>query len=135
VASILVVDDDKDVVELLKFTLEKAGHTVAGAFSGAEALQVIGVDPPQAGIPLPDLIILDIMMPVMDGYTTAARLRENPDTRSIPLVIVTAKGKMRDIFEPASNVKAYIEKPFDPNQLRDLVSRLLPDGSKRPDGD
>jgi len=135
VASILVVDDDKDVVELLKFTLEKAGHTVAGAFSGAEALQVIGVDPPQAGIPLPDLIILDIMMPVMDGYTTAARLRENQDTRSIPLVIVTAKGKMRDIFEPASNVKAYIEKPFDPNQLRDLVSRLLPDGSKRPDGD
>ncbi|MBI4386710.1 MAG: response regulator [Elusimicrobia bacterium] len=127
-ANILVVDDEKDVVTLIKFLLEKDGHRVAEAFNGAEALKLLGVEPPDPSAALPDLIILDVMMPVVDGYTTATKLRENAETRAIPLVILTAKGQMRDVFEMTPNVAAYIEKPFDPKQLRDLVTGMFPSG-------
>src|ERR1035441_1235230 len=96
-ARVLVVDDERDVVELVKFLLERDGHQVIEAFNGREALE-------KAYAELPDLIILDIMMPEMDGYTVNARLTETESTRRIPVIILTAKGQMRDVFEMASNV-------------------------------
>lgn len=117
-ASILVVDDEKDIVELLTFLLQKDGHQVIPAYNGKEALEAVELKSP-------DLIILDIMMPEMDGYEVHARLSQNQITRSIPIIILTAKAKMRDLFEVAANIVAYVEKPFDPKSLREKVREAL----------
>jgi putative two-component system response regulator len=65
------------------------------------------------------------MMPEMDGYEVCNRLSENPATRSIPIVVVTARVKMRDLYQVAPNVTAYFEKPFDPKSLRDKILEIL----------
>lgn len=117
-AKVMVVDDENDVVELIKFMLEKDGHEVVTANNGREALE--RVEPAK-----PDLIILDIMMPEIDGYTVNTRLQEKDDTRSIPVIILTAKGQMRDLFALGSNVVAFMEKPFDPKGLREKIRELL----------
>jgi DNA-binding response OmpR family regulator len=73
----------------------------------------------------PEFVILDIMMPEMDGYTVNTRLQEKDETSSIPVIILTAKGQMRDLFALGSNVVAFMEKPFDPKGLRDKIRELL----------
>jgi two-component system, OmpR family, alkaline phosphatase synthesis response regulator PhoP len=113
-AQILVVDDEKDVIELLRFVLEKDGHKVFAAEDGSEGYAA-------AVAKVPDLIILDIMMPGMDGYTLATKLKSDQATRKIPIVILTAKGQMKEVFQAEENVRAYVEKPFDPKELRDLI--------------
>lgn len=118
-ARIMVVDDERDVVTLVRFMLEKDGHQVTEAYNGEEALDKLSKGEP------PQLIILDVMMPVMDGYTLSSRLADDDRTRGIPLLVLTAKGDMRDLFELAPNVAAYIEKPFDPKTLRELVYGML----------
>ncbi|MDE2291219.1 MAG: response regulator [Elusimicrobia bacterium] len=128
--TILVVDDEPEIVTLLKFILEKDGHKIMEAGNGQIALERLGVEPPKPDSPKPDLIILDIMMPVMDGYTLNNRLQKEPKTKAIPILVLTAKGqKMRDLFEMAPNVAAYVQKPFDPKMLRELITSIL-DGRK-----
>lgn len=122
----MIVDDERDVVTLIKFLLERDGHNILEAHNGAEALEKLGVEPKKEGSPLPDLMIVDVMMPLMDGFSLSTRLSEDPRTSNIPILILTAKGEMRELFKPASNVKSYIEKPFDPKTLRETVSRTLP---------
>ncbi len=117
-AKILVVDDEKDVVELLKFLLEKDGYQVVTAFNGREALA-------SAQENNPDLILLDVMMPEMDGYTVQTQLLDIPNTKNIPIIILTAKGQLRDVFAMSANVKAYIEKPFDPKTLRTKIQESI----------
>ncbi len=114
-----MVDDEKDVVELLKFLLEKDGHTEITAYNGREALEIVMKD-------IPELILLDVMMPEMDGYTVQTRLQDNPATKSIPIIVLTAKGQLRDVFAMSANVKAYMEKPFDPKALRIKIKESLP---------
>ncbi|TPW21150.1 MAG: response regulator receiver protein [Elusimicrobia bacterium] len=128
--TILVVDDEPEIVTLLKFILEKDGHRILEAGNGMVALERLGVEPPSPEAPKPDLIILDIMMPVMDGYTLNSRLQKEAKTKTIPILVLTAKGqKMRDLFEMAPNVAAYVQKPFDPKMLRELIGSIL-DGRK-----
>ena len=125
--TIMVVDDEPEIVTLLRFVLEKEGYQVLEAGNGQEALDRLGMTAgtPAAG-PLPDLIILDIMMPVMDGYTLNMRLQASDKTRRIPILVLTAKGqKMRDLFEMAPNVAAYVQKPFDPKMLRELIAGII----------
>ncbi len=125
-AAILVVDDEPEIVTLLRFVLEQDGHAVSSAGNGVEALERLGVEPLKAELPLPDLIVLDIMMPVMDGYQLNQRLQVEPRTQGLPILVLTAKGqKMRDLFEMAPNVAAYVQKPFDPKMLRELISGIL----------
>lgn len=124
-ARILLVDDERDVVTLVKFMLEKDGHAVVPAYDGAEALAKLGLEPLDETAVAPDLAILDLMMPVMDGWTVCQRLRENPRTRAVPVIVLTAKGESRDLFHSAPNVAAHLEKPFDPKALRDLVAGML----------
>jgi two-component system alkaline phosphatase synthesis response regulator PhoP len=119
VAKILVVDDEKDVVELLKFLLEKDGHQVSTAYNGREALESVKAAKPE-------LILLDVMMPEMDGYTVQTNLLNNADTRNIPIIVLTAKGQLKDVFAMSTNVKAYMEKPFDPKALRIKIKESLP---------
>jgi len=124
--TILVVDDEPEIVTLLRFVLEKEGYAVNEASNGQVALEVLGMEPVKAETSLPDLLILDIMMPVMDGYALNMRLQAADRTRSIPILVLTAKGqKMRDLFEMAPNVAAYVQKPFDPKMLRELIAGIL----------
>jgi len=135
VAKILIVDDEGDVVSLIKFLLEKDGHGVFTASNGVMALETIGLDKNGARrgeFVRFDLIILDVMMPLMDGYTASAKLFADPLARTIPIIILTAKGGLQDIFTPASNVVAYLSKPFDPKKLRQTVADSL---AKRLDGE
>jgi two-component system, OmpR family, alkaline phosphatase synthesis response regulator PhoP len=118
VAKILVVDDEKDVVELLKFLLEKDGHQVVTAYNGREALESISKAKPE-------LILLDVMMPEMDGYTVQTQLLNNPDTKEIPIIVLTAKGQLKDVFALSTNVRAYMEKPFDPKALRVKIKESI----------
>ncbi len=123
---IMVVDDEPDIVTLLRFALEKEGYTVTEAGNGQIALERLGLEPVKPELPLPDLIVLDIMMPVMDGYQLNMRLQTEPRGKEIPILVLTAKGqKMRDLFEMAPNVAAYVQKPFDPKMLRELIAGIL----------
>lgn len=125
-ARILIVDDESEIVTLLRFVLEKEGYEVGEAFNGQMALERMGLEPPKPGVPLPDLIILDIMMPIMDGYALNMQLQAHEASKNIPILVLTAKGqKMRDLFELAPNVAAYIQKPFDPKSLRELIANIL----------
>jgi len=124
--AILVVDDEPDIVTLLRFALEKEGYAVSEAGNGQIALERLGIEPSRPELSLPDLIVLDIMMPVMDGYQLNMRLQTEPRAKDIPILVLTAKGqKMRDLFEMAPNVAAYVQKPFDPKMLRELIAGIL----------
>ena len=123
---IMVVDDEPDIVTLLRFALEQDGHVVTEAGNGLVALERLGLEPVRAELTLPDLIVLDIMMPVMDGYQLNMRLQTEARAKHIPILVLTAKGqKMRDLFEMAPNVAAYVQKPFDPKMLRELIAGIL----------
>ena len=125
-ATIMIVEDESEIVTLLRFVLEKEGYAVTEASNGQVALERLGMEPPNTEAVLPDLMILDIMMPVMDGYALNMRLQAHDATKAIPILVLTAKGqKMRDLFEMAPNVAAYIQKPFDPKMLRELIASIL----------
>ena len=117
-ANILVVDDDKDIVEVVRYLATKSGHTIIEAFNGREGLT-------QATTNHPDLIILDIMMPEMDGYTLHTHLQADDATRRIPVIVLTAKGQMRESFIASPNIKFYMEKPFEPPDLQDKIRIAL----------
>jgi CheY-like chemotaxis protein len=118
-ATILIVDDDKDVVELLRFISDRDGHRILTAGDGRE-----GVD--LAVKEKPDLVIMDIMMPELDGHAATLELSRQETTKDIPVIILTAKGNMRAALELSPNVSAYVEKPFDPKEFNDLIKKSLP---------
>src|SRR5882724_2574817 len=122
-AKILVVDDDKDIVEIIQFTLSKDNHEVLEARNGQEGLA-------RAKAEKPDLIILDIMMPEMDGLTMSSHLAAETATKNIPVLILSAKGRMREAFVATPNVKNFMDKPFEPSILQDEVRAIL--APKRP---
>ena len=114
---ILVVDDDDDLRESMVDALVDTGHTVSSANNGAEALRLLG-----GGDVLPDLILLDLMMPVMDGVEFRARQRSDDRLRSIPVVVLSADAA---IGERAAEmqVTAHCRKPVTLHQLYELVTR------------
>jgi CheY-like chemotaxis protein len=122
-AKVLVVDDEPSMVMLMRFLLEKSGHTVTEAHNGLEALGALGVDPENSAADLPDLILLDVMMPVMDGLAAAQAMNRHPRASKVPILVVTAKGDLRALFEALPQVAGFFQKPFDPQQLRDAVGR------------
>jgi len=118
-AKILVVDDEPHVVELVAFNLRREGYTVLSASNGAAAL--IEVDKEH-----PDLVILDIMMPIMDGLQVAEMLKANPATKEIPIVFLTAKSQDSDILDGlVAGAEVYLPKPFSPGELSRVVRSLL----------
>jgi CheY-like chemotaxis protein len=124
-ARILVVDDERDVATMLKFMLEKDGHVVEAAHDGRQALVALGIEPADAGKPVPGLVILDVMMPELDGYAVCSRMFEEPRTKLVPVLMLTAKGSMRELHAVTPNVAAHIDKPFDPRALRELVGEMM----------
>jgi len=124
-AKLLIVDDEPTLVLLMRTVLEKVGHTIAEAGNGVEALAKLGVAPDDPSAELPELILLDVMMPLLDGVGVAAALRDHPRAGGIPILIVTAKGAMRPLFEAMPQVSGFFQKPFTPNGLREAVQRAL----------
>ena len=117
-AKILVVDDDISIVQLIQVLLTRAQHTVCIATNGKEGLAVARQE-------RPDLIILDVMMPEVDGITASGIMFQDPVLRMTPVLILTAKGSARAVVELLPNVRLYMDKPFDPPELLQNVQRLL----------
>ncbi len=117
-ATILIVDDDKDVLDLVRFMAGREGYRIVTAGDGKEGIELALQEKPE-------LIIMDIMMPEVDGHTATLELSRQEATKDTPIIILTAKGNMRSAFELTPNVIAYIEKPFDPKHLRDIIQKTL----------
>lgn len=118
-ARILVAEDERDIRELIGFTLRHHGHTVLTAPNGEEALAL-------ALRELPDLVLLDIRMPRLTGYDVCRRLRAEPSTRDIPIAFLSAKGQEAEIQAGMdAGATDYILKPFAPDQLINRVALLL----------
>jgi twitching motility two-component system response regulator PilH len=124
-ARLLIVDDEPTLVLLMRTVLEKSGHSVSEAANGQEALAVLGVDPDDASAALPDLVLLDVMMPILDGIAVASAMRAHPRATKIPILIVTAKGDLRPLFEAMPQVAGFFQKPFTPAALREAVQRAI----------
>ncbi|HOW90425.1 MAG TPA: response regulator [Elusimicrobiales bacterium] len=122
-AKVMVVDDEKDVVYLIKVLMEREHFEVIEAYNGLEAYNML--TGPSAGKTVPDAIVLDIMMPEMDGYTFQSKLQEIDGLNKIPIIILTAKGQMKDLFELSSNIFAFVDKPFEPKNLVKIVKDAL----------
>lgn len=112
---ILVVDDEKDIVELLQYNLEKEGYKISTVFSGEQCLENVKTE-------LPDLILLDLMLPEIDGLDVCKFLKNNSQTSHIPIIMLTAKGEETDIVLGLElGADDYITKPF---KVRELLARV-----------
>jgi DNA-binding response OmpR family regulator len=116
---ILVVDDDENILSLERTILEQKGFEVTTAAGGAEALKLIGKNDF-------DLVLLDVMMPEIDGFTVCRRIKDEPRTREIPVIFLTAKGGGEALAEGfESGAIMYINKPFTANKLLTNVNTML----------
>lgn len=116
---ILVIDDEPHIVELIKNILEFENYSVRFAYNGVEGIE-------QVRKQKPSLIILDIMMPEMDGYEFTERLKTDEAYNDIPIVMLTAKGKTSDMQKGyLSGVEGYISKPFNSHDLLGVIKIIL----------
>lgn len=116
---ILVVDDDSAINELIKVNLELAGYTVVQAYDGIEGFAMAKQE-------VPSLVILDVMMPDVDGYTVAQRIRMNPELKNIPILMLTALSQLNDKVKGFDiGVDDYLVKPFEMEELMVRVRALL----------
>jgi CheY-like chemotaxis protein len=114
---ILIADDDPVIVRLIQVNLELEGYQVLIANNGQEAVDVATAE-------VPDLVILDIMMPRLDGYQACEMLKASETTKKIPVIFLSAKAQQGDIEKGKSyGVAAYLTKPFDPSDLLEVVER------------
>jgi CheY-like chemotaxis protein len=116
---ILIADDDPVILRLIQVNLELEGYEVLTANNGQEAVDVATAE-------LPDLVILDIMMPRLDGYQACQKLKEGATTASLPVIFLSAKAQQGDIEKGKSfGVVDYLTKPFDPSELLEVVERHI----------
>lgn len=116
---ILACDDEKHIVRLVQVNLERQGYEVVTAHDGRDALEKVESEKP-------DLVVLDVMMPYMDGFEVLQNLRRNPNTRDIPVIMLTAKAQDADVFRGwQSGVDCYLTKPFNPMELISFVKRIF----------
>ena len=116
---ILVADDEPNIVTALEFLLQKGGYQVRVARNGDEALKAIEADPPE-------LVLLDVMMPVTSGYEVCKRIRERPQWAGIKVVMLSAKGRDAEVAKGmAMGADLYVTKPFSTRELMDQIQALL----------
>lgn len=127
---ILVCDDERHIVRLIQVNLEKQGYQVVTAYDGKEGLEKVKSEKP-------DMLVLDVMMPYMDGFEVLKSLRREPETESLPVIMLTAKAQDKDVFEGYHyGADMYLTKPFNPMELVSFVKRIAQgadggDGAKR----
>ena len=114
---ILVVDDEQQLAMAVKIRLQSRGYQVATANDGQQALAAIEAD-------RPDLIILDVLMPVMDGYSCMREINNRFGRGQIPIIILTARDRMKDLFD-LEGIADYVVKPFDHEDLLTRIDRAL----------
>src|SRR2546421_6216306 len=119
---ILVCDDERHIVRLIQVNLERQGYTVTTAFDGKEGLEKIRTEKP-------DLVVLDVMMPYMDGFEVLKTIRREPETENLPVIMLTAKAQDKDVFEGYHyGADMYLTKPFNPMELVTFVKRITQSG-------
>jgi DNA-binding response OmpR family regulator len=118
-AKILIAEDERDIRDLVAFTLRFAGYEVMVANNGEEAVQMA----PEVN---PDLILMDVRMPRMTGYEACKVMKANPDLKDIPIVFLTARGQESEIQQGLdAGAEEYLLKPFAPDQLTNRVKAIL----------
>lgn len=118
-SKVLIVEDDPTTVQLIEFLLKKNNFEVLVAYDGVEALQIIKKEKP-------DLILMDVMMPKMDGIEAIEKLQGDEATRDIPIVILSALGQEMDVMRGLqAGAASYIVKPFSPRELLDEIKAKL----------
>ena len=123
-AKILIAEDERDIRDLITFTLRFAGHEVIAAVNGEEAYRL-------AKETLPDVILMDVRMPKMTGYESCKALKAEKSTQNIPVVFLSAKGQETEVQRGLeSGAVEYILKPFSPDQLTERVQAILSKYSK-----
>ena len=117
---ILCIEDETEMVDLIRLILGRRGFNVSGAAGGIEGLEMVRKD-------APDLVLLDLMMPDMDGWEVYQQMKADPILRNIPVIIVTAKAQNVDrvLGLHIAKVDDYISKPFSPQELMDSVERVF----------
>jgi DNA-binding response OmpR family regulator len=120
---ILIADDEPNIVAALEFLLKRAGYDVRVAANGEEALALVESY-------APDLVLIDIMMPLKSGYEVCQKMRERPEWRHIRIVMVTAKGREAEVSKGMSlGADLYVTKPFSTQELLAAIDRLLAGGA------
>ena len=121
-ARVLVIDDEPDVRWLIRMSLERAGHEVLAAEDGLRGVAL-------AMKQHPDVIVLDLMMPVMDGYTVLDELGKDPRTAAIPVLVLSARAIPAEAKRATeAGARRFLEKPFDPEVLADELLEILEPG-------
>jgi CheY-like chemotaxis protein len=116
---VLIADDDEDILALVRATIERSGHEVMAVGDGAAALSAMAER-------RPDLAVLDIAMPELDGLEVLRRLRADDATRDLPVILLTAQAQAADVERGfATGASAYVRKPFSPRDLATRVDELL----------
>jgi two-component system, OmpR family, response regulator VicR len=120
VRRVVYIEDDQEMIDLVMLILSRRGFQVRGAFGGRHGLDMISQDPP-------DLILLDLMMPGMDGWEVFQQLKADEKTRDIPVIIITAKAQAIDrvLGLHIAKVDDYVSKPFRPQELIDSIDRVM----------
>ena len=116
---ILAVDDERHILRLVEVNLKRAGFRVSLAEDGQQALEMIQTE-------RPDMVVSDVMMPRVDGFELLRRLKTDPSTADIPVIMLTAKAQDADVFRGwSSGVDCYLIKPFNPLELTTYVQRVF----------
>ena len=124
--TILIADDDPTIIKLLQVNLEMEGYTVVCAYDGQDAVEKAQAHPP-------DLVLLDIMMPRMDGWAAREALVAIPELKDTPVIFLSARAQQADLRRGyESGVAEYVTKPFDPTELLDIIGRVLDGNYERP---
>lgn len=120
VKRILCVEDDPEMIDLIRLILGRRGFELKGAAGGKEGLRMVREE-------LPDLVLLDLMMPDMDGWEVYQQMKADEKTRNIPVIVVTAKAQNIDrvLGIHIAHVDDYITKPFSPQELLNSVEKVL----------
>src|SRR3990170_559992 len=115
---VLVCDDEMHIVRLIQVNLERQGFEVITAFDGKEGLEKVKSEKP-------NMVVLDVMMPYMDGFEVLKVLRRDPETETLPVIMLTAKAQDKDVFEGYHyGADMYLTKPFNPMELVTFVKRI-----------
>ena len=126
---VVCIEDEPEMIDLVRLILSRKGFQVVGAMGGREGLEVIAREKP-------DLVLLDLMMPDMDGWEVYQKMKANEATKHIPVIVVTAKAQSIDkvLGLHIAKVDDYVTKPFGPQELLESVEKVLTRHEKNPNG-